>query len=57
MSFIYLSLFKPKERTEDYYNRGPNDKKITNEIDDKKIIIWKKNLLVLKRLIASWNIV
>ena len=32
----YLNLFKPIEHTEDYYNRGPIDKKFLFEIDDKK---------------------
>ena len=36
MSFDCLSLFKANKHTEDYYNRGPNDKIFLIGIGDKK---------------------
>ena len=36
MSFVYLSLLKPNEHTEDYHIRKPNDENILLEIEDKK---------------------
>ena len=38
MSFKYLNLFKPIEHTDDYYNRGPNDKDVLFEIEDTKCV-------------------
>ena len=34
MSFKYLNLFKSNERTQKYFNRGPNDKNFLLEIED-----------------------
>ena len=36
ISFDYLKLFKPNEHTENYYNRGPNDKIFLYEIEERK---------------------
>ena len=51
MSFKYLNVFIPNEHREDCYNRGPNDKKFLFQIEDKKMFMWEKHYLVLKRLI------
>ena len=51
MSFKYLKLFNPNEHTEDYYNRGPNDKFFPFEMEDRKNVYVKTKYLILKRVI------
>ena len=43
MSFNYLSLFTPNEHTEEYYSRGPNDRKFLFEIEDEKYVYVGEN--------------
>ena len=40
MSFIYLSLFRSNEHTEDKHNRKPNDEYFVFEIGDKKLYFY-----------------
>ena len=35
MSVKYMTSFKPNEHTEDYFNRGPNDKIFLLELEDR----------------------
>ena len=45
LSFNYLNLFISNELTEDYNNRGPNDKNFQFEIEDKNYIHVGEKLL------------
>ena len=44
MSFDYLHLFRPKEHTEDYHIRKPNNSNFLFKIEDKKYIHVRENL-------------
>ena len=52
-SFKYLNLLKPNEHTEDYYNRGSNDKNFLFEmkLKMKNIFLFENIYLVLKQMI------
>ena len=51
MSFKYVILCTTKDHTENYRNRGPNDKNFLFEIEDRKYVYVGEKNLVLKRLI------
>ena len=36
--FNYLNLFKPNEHSEDYHNRGPNDKSFLFQVKDNEYV-------------------
>ena len=43
--FIYLNWFQPNDHTEDYHNRGPNNKNFLLEIEVKNYIYVEENLV------------
>ena len=51
MSFEYLNLFNPNQHTEEFYQRGSNDRNFPFEIEHRKNVFVQKKILVLKRLI------
>ena len=48
MSFIYLSLLKPNEHTEDYHIRKPNNETFLFEIGDEKYIYVGEKLITFE---------
>ena len=51
MSFDYLPLFRPKEHSEDYHIRKPNDENFLFKTEKKNLFLREKNYLVSKRMI------